>query len=228
MTIKYLPRKKRGCGYRKIGGLYLFFDASNVRGCYRLPFPLPGACPCCGEEIRQTRAPRKFNAQKVLGNAEGSGCSSNCPVCYPPETAGLMWVGKEYYTPDEFRAEAYSLGISKRIPNVPEGLKPGDLFFFAHPKAVESWSCEKCPGVEGGCSESPGPAHAGGCGANTEKVKYAPGIFLAARLTEIQKVVSEAQTRDPELLADLEAKGITPVVEIGDQAPLFACDEEGA
>ncbi len=231
--IKYLNRIKRGCGYRKTGGLYLFFDASNVRGCWRLPFPVPGACPCCGEEIRQTRAPRKINPLKVLGQADHTNCDRTCPVCYPPEVGGLCWVGKEFYTPDEFRAEAYRLGISKRIPHIPEGLKAGDLFFFAHPRASETWTCEGCKlqDPEGAsCSMNPGPADFDGCGGNREHIKYRPGIFLAARLTEVQKVLTEAEARDEKLVQELEAKGIQPVVELGsaDEAQVCLLEEEVA
>ena len=44
--------KKRGCGYRKIGGIYLV--GGNIgRPCDRLPFELT-VCPCCSAGIKPT------------------------------------------------------------------------------------------------------------------------------------------------------------------------------
>src|SRR5207302_7622776 len=44
---------KRGCGYRKIGGLYFVGGGRGV-ACDRLPIPLD-ICPTCGHGIKQTR-----------------------------------------------------------------------------------------------------------------------------------------------------------------------------
>lgn len=199
MPVKVIPRIGRGCGTRKTGGLYLFFAASVVQWCHRLPFAVPDACPCCGEHLRQIRSLQTINPLKLFGNAAaGEACTATCPVCHPPEAGGLMWIGKQYYTPESFAEEARRHGISKRIAQVPKGLKQGDLVFFAHPRAIEVQDPDGQVTLDG----SRGAA-----------VAYTSGIFLAARLTEIQKVLSEDQVNDVDLVRDLEEKGIQPVIE---------------
>jgi len=44
-------KAKRGCGYRKIGGLYLVGNYIPV-ACDRLPMPI-GACPVCGQGLQK-------------------------------------------------------------------------------------------------------------------------------------------------------------------------------
>lgn len=186
MPVKILKCNTRGCGTRKKGGLYLFFSCENVQWCTRLPMKNPDICPCCGEGFRLFRSLRVINPLKVFGKAENP-CREECPICNPPEKAGLMWVGQQYYTPDEFRAEARRDGISKRIPNKIEGLSPGDLVLFAHHKGYDP------------AGQVPGP-----------------GVFIAARLTEYQKVLSEEDAKDQDLVEELEKNGIVPVLEVDD------------
>lgn len=204
MPVKYIVRISRGCGQRKQGGLYLFCGSAYVLPCRRLPFALPEACPCCGAGIKQTRGIQFINPLAVFGEAEpGRACPAGypfpCPVCYPGKRGGLMWVGKEHYPrPDDFAQEARQYGISKRIAYPPKDLKPGDMIYFAHPQGVQE-------------EQGTGQALLGG----QEEVQqfFRPGVFLAARFTEIQKVISEDQAKDPEYVRDLEARGIQPVVE---------------
>ncbi len=54
MDIKISIESKRGCGYRKAGGLYLVGESFG-EGCHRLPFDLT-LCPLCGHGIRPSRA----------------------------------------------------------------------------------------------------------------------------------------------------------------------------
>lgn len=42
-----MPEQERGCGFRKIGGIYLVCDAGPALICDGLPLPLE-ACGCCG------------------------------------------------------------------------------------------------------------------------------------------------------------------------------------
>lgn len=188
MGVKVIPKITRGCGERVKNGLYLFFDATMLVPCDRLPFEVPGACPICGEGLRQFRSVRVINPRKFFGNFDATKCTSGCPVCFPPEHGGMMWVGAQYYTPDSFAEEARKHGISKRIPNIPENLKPGDLVFFAHPKGYDKVNPN-----------------------NDEKPR--PGVFMAARLTEYQKVLSNEDAENADIIADLEARGVVPVIE---------------
>lgn len=44
---------RRGCGYRKVGGIYLVGGGIGVP-CDRLPYPLT-VCPCCSQGVKQGR-----------------------------------------------------------------------------------------------------------------------------------------------------------------------------
>ena len=186
MSLKILSKNTRGCGTRREGGLYLYFDMRNVHFCTRLPMKIPEICPCCGEGFRFFRSCRIINPLQGFGRAEQP-CSPGCPVCNPSEIGGLMWVGKEFYTPDEFREEARRVGISKRIPAKIKGLKPGDYVFFAHLK-----------------------------GYDVDPKSPEPGVFIVAALTEYQKVLSKEDSEDQDLIEELEADGIQPVIEVED------------
>lgn len=94
--------KKRGCGYRKIGGLYLVTDGGGSP-CDRLPFELD-VCPTCGGGIKPARGWSWFSpaglflddhlggigAETVIGEGDFSehegftpcSCPDACPVCH--------------------------------------------------------------------------------------------------------------------------------------------------
>lgn len=101
-----------------------------------------------------------------------------------------------------------------RIGNVPKGIVKGDLVFFAHPEVVEVQT-ETGQTLLDGTPE-------------VTKIRI-PGVFLAARLTEIQRVITEEQANDEELIRDLEERGIQPVIEsdaITDEEPVNTmCDQ---
>ena len=113
---------KRGCGYRKVGGLYLVCSGQG-RSCGRLPLELV-ACPVCGGGVRQSRGWTWIEPSKLF---EHTPCYENvfdceqCPAGALEEMgrAGLIWVGKSHYkTPDHFNLESVTMGISRRIPAV--------------------------------------------------------------------------------------------------------------
>src|SRR5262245_57985449 len=98
---------KRGCGFRKVGGLYLVTDKLGVP-CGGLPIPLH-VCPTCGEGIKQTRGWTWISARKLLAGDRNCGASHcpACPVSHPPEKAGLTWVGGRFYPkPEDWTREA--------------------------------------------------------------------------------------------------------------------------
>jgi len=98
----------RGCGFRKIGGLYLTGDPGQTLICDGLPLPLE-PCDCCGfvppfsrnlqkvhpqyisqaelkkhssinvEELAQ--AIEKRDLQGIVGGAMNCSCPPNCPIC---------------------------------------------------------------------------------------------------------------------------------------------------
>jgi hypothetical protein len=201
---------KRGCGYRKIGGLYLCGDYIPVE-CDRLPLELT-TCPVCGAGIHFTRSFTEINPLKLFGYHQPCHDAFRpCIVCDPKdETAYVMVVGSKYYTPQSFVEEAAAMGISKRIPFIPKNLEPGKtVVYLAHPKAV--------------CVQEPLAVQA----AMTivaevdepqmrlldaeKKPHYAMGVFCAFLPQRIEKLIWESQGT-PEELEKLEKRGVTPIL----------------
>lgn len=189
MSALHLPRQKRGCGMRQTGGTYLFCDMQFVHPCPSLPIELPERCPICGEELEQFRGIKVVNPQKyfVVPQKTLVKCiGGTCPACYPPEKGALMWVGKQYYTAQSFMTEALKMGISKRIAKKPKGLEIGDVIYLIHPEAFAP--------KEG-------------------NVRGTAGIFVAAHISAFHRIITEKQESNEKLMSDLEAQGITPVIE---------------
>ena len=143
---------KRGCGYRRIGGLYLVCEGSG-HPCDKLPFRLH-RCPTCSAGVKQARGWTWLQPDVIFGGdhancndgfALPNGATMRCPVCQPSsDKAGLLWVGAQFYkTTHEFLAEAATLGISKRIKALPHGFVLGQTWvLLAHPRAVRVVSAE--------------------------------------------------------------------------------------
>jgi hypothetical protein len=130
--------------------------------------------------------------------------------------AGLLWIGERFYkTPGEFSSEANELGISRRISAVPREFKRGETWvLLAHPKAA---TCAECKGAGlrsinygVGYSETI-TTQSGKCEA-CEGCGKVPGIFRVFRPSALEKIITETMSKDAELMADLEKRGITPVV----------------
>lgn len=134
---------KRGCGYRKVGGLYLV-SGKLAAPCCKLPHLLD-VCPCCGAGIKQTRGWTWVSPTLLLGlgGCEGSPArAALCPASNPAgmgERAGLLWIGRGFYkSAEEFSAEVAALGISRRLTAVPRGLVVGKTWvLLAHPGACQ-------------------------------------------------------------------------------------------
>lgn len=147
---------KRGCGYRKPGGLYMV-NASEGKACGRIPFPLI-VCSCCGEGFRPSRGYRWVDGQKILETAPECSfdeCKEDCGFREGNEEnvgrAILIWVSPDNYpTPEDFMNEAGNMGISRRISGdqIPRGLIVGKTWIFlAHREAIDVHSDEPIPGV---------------------------------------------------------------------------------
>lgn len=128
----------------------------------------------------------------------------NCVICTPSKLipqkefkpdaeppphigeSGLIWVGEKFYpTPEAFADEATKMGISRRIPAVPNGFVLGETWvFFAHRKAVEDIDN---PAVD----------------------KRHSGIFQAFKPTSIEYVVTGKETEEE--LERMKKRGIEPV-----------------
>jgi hypothetical protein len=195
---------KRGCGYRKIGGLYLVSGAL-MDTCDRLPFALE-VCPTCGAGVKFQRSWAWVKARSLFGNHQD--CQhqvKTCPACQPVDIplAGLLWVGEKFYTPESFQVEARAQGISKRISHVPKGLELGITWvFLAHKKLVLTASGDAAKGL----------------------FAWKPGIFSAFRPTRLEKIVRESE-RGTSSIVDLAKRGITPVFVPDDDPDHNPCQE---
>src|SRR5262249_154168 len=123
--------QRRGCGYRKVGGLYLCGTALGTP-CSNLPIPLH-IFPTSNLGIKQTRAwqwvaPRPW----LIGDCART--DPACPVANPErlgDRVGLLWIGARFYpTPASFTVEAIEMGVSRRITAVPRGLELGKTWVF--------------------------------------------------------------------------------------------------
>jgi len=192
---------KRGCGYRKVGGLYVVGDPGSLLACDRLPFPLT-VCPTCHAGIKPSRGwTWIFPYNLFEGNHTNCTCSPSCPICHPAKLgrkAGLLWIGKTFYEIDEFLAEAEILGVSRRIAAVPRGFRLGQTWVLvAHGQAVRIGR-EK--------------------GTIMEVYKKTAGIFSAFKPTRIEKIITESESRNEEEMLKLANRGITPIVVPDDDA----------
>ncbi len=204
---------RRGCGYRKVHGLYLVGGGVD-RACDRLPFEL-SVCPCCSGGIKPSlgwtwiRPGKFFDGPHILtehvnGGIGSSRCqesTGSCWFCTDPsqfEKAGLLWIGGRFYkSPAEFVAEGLHMGFSRRIKSVPRGFKAGSTpVFLAHRKAIErpvtAEDLETNAKLEG------------------ELIGCFPGIFYVWMPESIEKIFTESE-RDSEAVKDAEKREIVPV-----------------
>ncbi len=134
--------KKRGCGYRKEGGLYLIAGTPSAP-CGKLPLPL-GICPCCHAGIKPARAWTWINSKMLFAGVpcRDPECSSGWSCILAdhnlPERMGLLWVGEKFYpTAGAFLEEGMVQGVSRRISAIPHDFQIGQTWvLFAHRKGV--------------------------------------------------------------------------------------------
>jgi len=201
----------RGCGYRKIGALYLCGEYTFHETCDRMPFPLT-VCPVCGQGLKVGRGFTKVNPLRLWGiHQDCKDYVRPCFLCDPEDQpAYIMMVGAgNYKTPQEFVREAISQGISKRIPFIPKELELGKtVVYLAHPKACEvkepALLQEAMAIVEQAQTNQPKLLEA-------ERVQKAPGIFCAFIPKKVEMLVW-GRKAIPEVLERLENRGISPVI----------------
>ena len=88
---------------------------------------------------------------------------------------------------------------------MPRGFKLGeDWVFVAHPKACMKEEADEILDTFDG--------RRGLGDLATGKPVPAPGIFHAFKPTRIEKIITDLDANDPEIIADLEKRGITPVI----------------
>ncbi len=190
--------QKRGCGYRKVGGLYLVGGGVG-EPCDRLPMAIV-PCPTCGEEPRFNRGMSKINPLRIFGlHSEKEACFDlpapgmldPDPICSPSDVAYLMWVGKEY-TANTFIVEARQMGVSKRIHQIPKDFQVGlDWVWLAKLQLI--------------------PPAGKTLAIDSNERGYGAGIFSIFKPSAIEKIITESQATAGEAAA-LKEQGIVPVV----------------
>lgn len=201
--------KKRGCGYRKVGAMYLCGGFWFVP-CDRLPFPLL-TCPVCGGGIRVSRGFTEINPLALFGNhLNCKDKNKPCSMCDPKgDPAFIMGVGEKFYsTPTAFMEEATEMGVSKRIPFIPRGMVLGEtVVYLAHPKACKvtiTHTQQTLPLVPAHMEFQPRFVE-------SEEVQDVMGIFTAFVPQRVEKLVWESEYTG-EMDAILRDRNITPVV----------------
>lgn len=188
---------KRGCGYRKVGGLYLVGSGIGLN-CDRLPIPLE-ICQCCGQGIKQTRGWTWVNIAGLVGGnhvlleTKSGGpceCPAFCPLCHNVAKmgkGGLLWIGTQFYPSiAAFEQEAGALGISRRITTLPRGFEVGKTWvLLAHPRGIAKPVSEL-------------------------KSEWTPAIFRVWKPERVELIFKESARGSEEVQA-AEKRGITPV-----------------
>jgi len=196
----------RGCGYRKVGGLYLVGGGGIHVECDRLPYEIKN-CPTCGSGIHFSRGFTWLDWRKYAGDHfEVCNCLGRirpCPICRPsmyPQPYALIWIGDRFYTPEEYTRESFQMGVSRRlptpagkIPRGPKGLKLGETWVLcAHIRAL---------GTRMVTDE----------GATVPHEENVPGVFYVFTPTALEFLLWKSEAT-PERLEELTKAGITPVV----------------
>jgi hypothetical protein len=220
--------RERGCGWRKIGGIYLVGDGP-AEPCGLLPRELT-TCPCCGAGVKQ-KIGWSWAAASLIGRPEDvKGCEqcwaadSRGPAwpCMMPQLAvehsqrvGLIWVGAQHYkTAADFCAEAREMGISRRVHAVPKGLEPGKTrVLLAHPAACPCPDCGSAGvgGVGDFIGDGEDEVHTLHRCARCKGKGRLPGVFGLFRPTRVEQIVTDSQACDADFMAGLEKRGISPV-----------------
>lgn len=189
-TIITVREGRRGCGWRKPGGLYLM-SGTLQKSCGKLPRLLQ-RCPCCDQGIKPSRGFTWIGAAKLFEKmiCHGGNKCIGCPLHTPPERAGLLWIGEKFYkTAVHYMQEARDMGVSRRLRMIPHHFKVGEtVVLLAHRRAIHS-------------SERDGQGN--------ETEIWFPAIFSAFVPQRIEYVVKGTETEEE--LDKLEKRGFTLV-----------------
>ena len=192
MNIAIRYDSKRGCGYRKPGGLYMI-GGEVMEPCGLLPIPLL-VCPTCGQGVKPARSWTWIHILmlKDVLKCDEKKCKKAgeilcAPFNDPKKRVGLLWVGEMHYpTPQDFMREGMAQGISRRITSIPRDFVIGSTWILlAHRKTI--------PILE-----------------PNGDVDATPGIFTAFIPHSIEYVVQPGDS--DEKLESLIKRGITPVI----------------
>lgn len=218
---------KRGCGWRRGGGLYLISDEIGIP-CGLLPVEL-SVCPTCHAGIKPTRGWQWVEPDPLLphhlppsfspsddGDVDELTLPPSAMVQHPGcplnelgllgERCGLLWIGESFYPlPESWIREGRRMGFSRRIAALPKDFKAGETWVLAaHRKAITRWP------------------------EDATEPEFAAGVFHIWRPDRVEYVVKGDESEEE--LERLVKRGIEPVrVVPGDDTELAQLDvEEGA
>jgi len=188
----------RGCGWRKVGGLYLRDDGTSVP-CARLPIPCE-TCPCCGRGMKPARGWTWVDGDEVLraspecpdrGKAHCEACAVHNYVRHGVGQCGLIWIGETHYpTTGHFNRESDRVGISRRLSAIPKDFKVGEtIVMLAHRKAI--------------INKGEVPEYVG------VDLEYSAGIFRIFKPDRVEVVVSGNESDD--VIEGYLRRGLKPV-----------------
>lgn len=207
---------QRECGDRQVGKLYLVGEGTGYI-CPSLPKTFK-PCECCDYDPPQYRDFQWIKKAYIrhLHEPTGQPCDPRCPICYPGTNSqnryGLMWVGKKFYSPETFLDELKEMGISKAIKQIPKGLVPGETWvLLAHPQAYIDRSDDKYVQKYNDWQNKEFRKRMDEKKSPEPQPPAYPGVFSAFIPSRVEMPIYESQAT-PEYLAQLEEKGITPVI----------------
>jgi hypothetical protein len=215
---------KRGCGYRRVGGLYLI-GGGLAAPCDRMPFPLE-RCRTCGGGIKFTRGPQWLQPDFFSVHESCRDDDSSCPVCRNRDDFGphlLLWIGRKHYTPEAYLAESRELGVSRRLSALPKGLVLGETWvLLAHLDAVPArqgpdrlplCATKECLHAQTShevMSEKTRCIVSGCPCEEFEAIKPTPGIFCAFIPRAVELILKESDAT-PERREKEAKRGVTVV-----------------
>ncbi|NIN00500.1 MAG: hypothetical protein GTO24_21180 [candidate division Zixibacteria bacterium] len=197
-AIQVRRESRRGCGWRKVGGLYLM-GMLPAKPCGRLPIPCE-TCPCCGRGIKPARGWTWVDADEIIRAAPECKTKKQCRACIVERVvkdmhalgrAGLIWIGEKHYpTVGHFNRESDLMGISRRLSSIPNDFELGKTYvLLAHRRAIIEGEVKI---IEGG------------------GIEFKPGIFAVFKPTHIEIVVKGDEPDD--VIEGYLKRGLTPIM----------------
>lgn len=214
MEIQTRQDKKRRCGWRKPGGLYMV-SGGIAQSCGKLPLPLT-VCPVCSCGIKPSRGWTWIDGTALVKDvkcrygeiydAKIKHPCTTCPMHGEPGRVGLLWIGEKFYPmPGDFAKEAAQQGVSRRIKSIPREFVLGETWvWFAHRKGITEF-CDH-PDIELAYADQ----YIYECKyCDKQGRKYTPAVVYAFKPTAIEYVVKGDET--DEQLEAMAKRGITPI-----------------
>lgn len=210
---------RRGCGYRKVNGLYLMTEGP-FSGCHRLPIPLT-ICPTCGHGVKQSRGWTWVNPEDLFPKphcVEDGYLSPNayvehcqfCAMCNPVRFKyTIERKHDEEGKPKEVTVirKAGLLWIGEKFYPTPEHfMREADTMGIS--RRIHTVPHDFVAGKTWILMAHPKAVKIEENGED----RMGPGIIMGFRSDRIEKIITETQAKDEEAMKKLEKRGITPVI----------------